>query len=358
MEISTNTPHWTWVWPLIGIALLGATIATGNNWISIIGGLSIFGVVFAAVYHAEVVAHRVGEPFGTIVLALSVTVIEVALICSLMLLGPEKEYLARDTVYATVMIICNGLLGLCLLVGGLRHHEQGFQLQGALAALAVLAPLTAITLLLPNYTSSESGPVYSEPQMIFTGLCSLVLYGSFILVQTVLHRGYFLPVHKELDEENIQKPANKAFYTSLGLLIVSLAIVVALAKSISPLVEEGIARLGAPAATVGILIAMIVLLPESVAAVRAAKANKLQNALNLALGSALATIGLTIPVVVAVAVFLDKDLMLGVGNKEMVLLALTLLVGTITIGTGRTTVLQGVVHLVIFAMFLFFTIVP
>lgn len=360
MTIAMQTPKWTWIWPVVGFVLLIATFFSDIGLVlATIGGVAIFGVVFAAVYHAEVIAHRVGEPFGTLVLALSVTVIEVALIVSLMLLGPEKASLARDTVFATVMIICNGLVGLCLLAGGLRHHEQGFQLQGALAALAVLMAMTVLTLVLPNYTVSESGPAYSNPQLLFAGVCSLILYGSFVFIQTIRHRDYFLPVVNVADEEaHAEPPSDKTALISLGLLAVSLVTVVGLAKAISPMIEMGVLKSGAPIAVVGIIVALIVLLPESVAAFRAARANRLQTAMNLALGSALATIGLTIPVVVLLAVFLDKELVLGIGRMEGVLLALTLMVSMITIGTGRTTVLQGVVHLVIFATFLFMTIVP
>ena len=360
MNLDFKLPKWTWIWPLIGFILLGPAFFLKMDLAVIsICGLVIFGVVFAAVYHAEVVAHRVGEPFGTLVLALCVTVIEGALIISLMLLGPEKATLARDTVFATVMIICNGLVGLCLLAGGLRHHEQGFHLQGALAALAVLMALTVIVLLLPNYTTTMSGPSYSSEQLLFAGLCSLILYGSFVFVQTIRHRDYFLPDVNTADEDaHAEPPSNKTTLVSLGLLSVSLVAVVGLAKAVSPAIELWVMKIGAPLTTVGIIIALLVLLPESVAAFRAARANRLQTSMNLAMGSALATIGLTIPCVVIIAVLFDLDLVLGIGPKEGILLALTLAVSMITIGTGRTTVLQGIVHLVIFAMFLFITIVP
>lgn len=360
MEISAKTPKWAWIWPMAGIFLLVISSFLDLDLITVgICGFAILGVVFASVYHAEVIAHRVGEPFGTLVLALCVTVIEVALIISLMLLGPEKATLARDTVFATVIIICNGLVGLCLLAGGLRHHEQGFQLQGAMAALAVLIALMVITLLLPNYTTTVPGPFYSKAQLLFTGLCSLILYGSFVFVQTVRHRDYFLPVVNVADEDtHAEPPSNKTALISLGLLSVSLIAVVGLAKAVSPAIEAGVARIGAPEATVGIIVALLVLLPESLAAFRAARANRLQTSMNLAMGSALATIGLTIPVVILIAVFFNLDLTLGIGPKEGILLALTLVVSIITIGTGRTTVLQGIVHLVIFAMFLFMAMVP
>lgn len=323
-------------------------------------GCAIIAVVFAAVYHAELIAHKLGEPFGTLVLALSITIIEVALIISIMFQdNGNNETLARDTVFATVMIICNGLVGLCLLAGGMKHFVQGFQLQGALAALAVLIPLTVITLLLPNFTTSEAGSSYSKPQLIFAGVTSLILYASFIFIQTVRHRDYFLPSENAANEDNhAPVPSGENALISLFLLIVSLVAVVGLAKALSPMIEVGVATAGAPKAVVGILIAAVVLLPESLAAYKAARADRFQTSMNLALGSALATIGLTIPAVVTASLLLGQNLVMGLGKTETVLLAMTLLVSTITIGTGRTSILQGVVHLVIFAAFLFFTVVP
>jgi Ca2+:H+ antiporter len=256
------------------------------------------------------------------------------------------------------MIVCNGIVGSCLLWGGARHYEQGFQVQGASAALAVLTALTGLTLILPNYLASGLGPLYSTPQLVFAGLVSLVLYGSFVFVQTVRHRDYFLPVEADDEEAHAPPPPNRLAVLSAGLLLVSLVAVVGLAKSLTPTVELAIAYLGVPKAVVGIVIAGLVLMPEGLAAVRAARNNRLQTSLNLALGSVLATIGLTIPAVAAVSIALRQPLELGLDAKGQVLLALTLLLGVITLGTGRTTVLQGIVHLVIFAVFLFFAVVP
>jgi Ca2+:H+ antiporter len=321
-------------------------------------GVALITTVFAAVYHAEVVAHRTGEPFGTLVLAVAVTIIEVALIVSVMVAAPaEKAGLARDTVFAAVMIVCNGIVGLCLLWGGARHHEQGFQVHGASAALAVLAALTTLTLILPNVTTTVAGPLFSTSQLVFEGIISLVLYGSFVFIQTVRHRDYFLPVGIS-DEAHAPLPSNRTAIVSAVLLLAALVAVVGLAKSLTPTLEIGLARLDVPKAVVGIVIAALVLLPEGLAALRAARVNRLQTSLNLALGSALATIGLTIPAVAVVSIALHQPIELGLGAKDQVLLALTLLVGVITLGTGRTTVHQGVVHLVIFAVFLFFAVVP
>lgn len=355
-----RTPWWTWTWPLLAyIVLAVAAFAGSGGIIAAAAGLLLLATVFAAVYHAEVVAHRVGEPFGTLVLALAVTVIETALIVSVMIAAPaDKAGLARDTVFAAVMIVCNGIVGLCLLAGGARHREQGFQLQGASAALAVLAALTVLTLVLPNYVAPELGTRYSTPQLEFGAIVSLVLYGSFVFVQTVRHRDYFLPVQADDEEAHAPPLSNKMTFASAGLLIASLIVIVGLAKILTPPVELGIAYLEVPKAVVGIVIAALVLLPESLAALNAAQANRLQTSLNLALGSALATIGLTIPAVAAVSILIGQPLELGLGLKDQILLALTLLLGVITLGTGRTTILQGIVHLVIFATFLFFAIVP
>ncbi|MEP9375492.1 ionic transporter y4hA [Aquabacter sp. CN5-332] len=358
--VAARTPLWTWAWPLVAWVVLLAKIFVGGGGIMVAAiGIALLATVFAAVYHAEVVAHRVGEPFGTLVLALAVTVIETALIVSVMIAAPvEKAGLARDTVFAAVMIVCNGIVGACLLWGGARHHEQGFQLQGASAALAVLAALTGLTLVLPNFASSELGPVYSAPQLVFAGFVSLVLYCSFVFIQTVRHRDYFLPAQDDDPEAHAPAPTVRTTAISAGLLLCALVAIVGLAKALTPTLETGIAYLEVPKAVVGIIIAALVLLPEGLSALKAARHNRLQTSLNLALGSALATIGLTIPAVAAVSMVIGQPLALGLGAKDVLLLALTLFVGVITLGTGRTTVLQGIVHLVIFAAFLFFAVVP
>jgi len=357
--VGEHTPMWTRAWPALACGtLLIAPFVDAPGLIATAAAIVVFGTVFAAVHHAEVVAHRVGEPYGTLILALCVTVIETALIVSVMIAAPAgKAGLARDTVFAAVMIVCNGIVGICLLMGGARYREQQFQLHGASAAMAVLAALTSLTLILPNFAARELGPLYSRPQLVFAGLVSLVLYGSFVFVQTIRHRDYFLPESQD-EEAHAPPPSNKMTFESVALLVVSLVAIVGLAKILTPTVESGIANLRMPEATVGIIIAALVLLPECVAALRAAKKNRLQTSLNLALGSALATIGLTIPAVAVVSIVLGQRLELGLDVKDQVLLALTLVLGMITLGTGRTTVLQGIVHLVIFAAFAFFAVVP
>ena len=356
----SGMPWWAWGWPLAAWAILAVAIAFGLvSVLPIVAGVVMIATVFAAVYHAEIIAHRVGEPFGTLVLAVAVTVIEVALIVSIMVAGgPEKAGLPRDTVFAAVMIICNGLVGICLLAGGVRHHEQGFQLQGALAALAVLAALMTLTLVLPNVATSVPGPTFSNAQLAFSGAASLVLYGSFVFVQTVRHRDYFLPPGGGSEDDHAAGPSDRMAWVSLVLLIMSLAAVIGLAKALTPSLEVGLDVLGAPKAIIGIVIALLVLMPEGLAALRAARLNRLQTSMNLALGSALASIGLTIPAVAVVSFFIGQPLALGLDSKDTVLLVITLVISIITLGTGRTTVLQGIVHLVIFAAFLFFAFVP
>lgn len=360
MQIRLTTPWWTWAWPALGIAVLSTYALLGSSVaLAVLAGGALIATVFAAVYHAEVVAHYVGEPFGTLILAVAVTVIEVALIVSIMVSSPEaKSGLARDTVFAAVMIVCNGIVGLSLLSGGVRHRVQGFQLEGASAALAVLAALTSLTLILPNYTISAPGPMLSNVQLAFAGFVSLVLYGAFVFVQTVRHRDYFLPVDVDAVGRAAPPLSSRTSGISLLLLVVALMVVVGLAKSLTPAVEAGLAAIKAPEGTAGIAIALLVLLPEGLAALRAAKANRLQTSLNLSLGSALASIGLTIPTVAVVSIAFGYPLQLGLAPKEQALLALTLVLGIITLGTGRTTVLQGIVHLVVFATFLFFALVP
>ena len=349
---------WTWMVPLAAWLVLVASMIMPGAFAYALAALVLIGAVIAAVHHAEVVAHRIGEPFGTLVLAVAVTVIEVALIVSVMLSGgADKEALARDTVFAAIMICCNGIVGICLLVGGIRHHEQGFQVQGASSALAVLCAMSVLTMVLPNYATTVPGPGLASSQLIFAGFISLLLYLVFVFIQTVSHRDYFL-VNSADENEHASPPTNRVALASLTWLVVSLVAVVGLAKTLSPVVESAVGRVGAPAAVVGIIIAALVLLPEGLAALRNARGNRLQNSLNLALGSALASIGLTIPTVAAVSLLMDRPIVLGLIDKEIVLLALTLIVGVITLGTGRTTLLQGVIHLVIFAAFLFFAVVP
>lgn len=321
--------------------------------------VGLVAAVFAAVHHAEVVAHRVGEPFGTLCLAMAVTVIESALILSMMLSGGSGAMtLARDTVFATVMIVCNGVVGLCLALGAIRHHVLAFRVEGASQPLSVLAALATLTLVLPALTTTIPGPTFSPAQLGFAGAASLGLYAVFLFVQTVRHREYFVPVEEQSEAKSLGMPSRPAVLASLGLLVVALAAVVGLAKTLAPGIRAGVSAARAPEAVVGIAIALLVLLPETSAAVRAAARNRMQTSLNLALGSALATIGLTIPAVAVVGIVFRLPLELGLAPKETALLVLTLLIAALTLGSGRATVLQGAVHLFLFAVFLFLAVVP
>ncbi|MFF3014220.1 calcium:proton antiporter [Streptomyces sp. NPDC057939] len=367
---------WTVVVPVV--ALVALVLSWGRDLPGLavlLVSLCLAGAVLAAVHHAEVVAHRVGEPFGSLVLAVAVTVIEVALIVTLMADGgPKTSSLARDTVFAAVMITCNGIVGLSLLVGALRNRVAVFHAEGSGAALATVATLATLSLVLPTFTTSKPGPEFSTAQLTFAAVASLALYGLFIAVQTVRHRDYFLPVdthriRKEAaraaaaaaageDDEHAEPPTSRAALISLGLLLVALIAVVGDAKAVSPTIEKGVADAGLPNAVVGVIIALLVLLPETLAAVRAARRDRVQTSLNLAYGSAIASIGLTIPAIALASVWLSGPLLLGLGPIHMVLLALTVVVSALTIVPGRATLLQGGVHLVLLAAYLFLAVSP
>jgi Ca2+:H+ antiporter len=316
----------------------------------------LFGTVFAAVHHAEVIAERIGEPFGTLLLTLAVTIIEVALIATIMLGENGVPTLARDTVFAVVMIVCNGLVGICILVGGLRYREQDFQVTGANVYLSVLVVLATITLILPNYTETTPGPIYSASQLGFVSVITIVLYGVFLYTQTIRHRDYFIAGSGEEEQDHV--PGGRLLLISGLLLLVSLVGVVMLAKKFSLVVDAGAAAIGAPPAFAGVVVALLILLPEGIAALAAARKNDLQKSINLALGSSLATIGLTVPAVAIATYVLDKRLVLGLETRDSMLLIMTFLVSLATFGTGRTNILFGLVHLVMFAVFMFLVLVP
>ncbi|MFH0520491.1 calcium:proton antiporter [Streptomyces sp. M41] len=358
------TTQWTFVVPVLAVVLLvftwgrdlpGAMVALVT--------LVLAGAVLSAVHHAEVVAHRVGEPFGSLVLAVAVTIIEVALIVTLMADGGDKSStLARDTVFAAVMITCNGIVGLCLLVASLRHRTAVFNPEGTGAALATVATLATLSLVLPTFTTSKPGPEFSTVQLTFAALSSLILYGLFVTTQTVRHRDYFLPITRQGDvitvDDHADAPSARAALVSLGLLGLALIGVVGLAKGVSPTIESAVVAADLPHAVVGVVIAMLVLLPETIAALRSARRDRVQTSLNLALGSAMASIGLTIPAVALASVWLSGPLVLGLGPTHMVLLALTVVVSSLTVVPGRATPLQGGVHLVLFAAYLELAINP
>ncbi len=352
--------YWAeWV-PALSAAVYAARAAGFDGPIALaIVVLALMGAVLAAVHHAEVIAHRVGEPFGTLVLAVCVTLIEVALIVSMMLAsGDAGSAIARDTVFAAVMIVLTGIVGLSLLVGGALHREQAFGLDAVSASLATLAAIAVLTLVFPSYTTTVAGPYYSPSQLTLVSIATLILYATFVLMQTVRHRGYFMDADDGVEDGHAAKPSNFAFGASIALLLVSLTFVVLLAKSLSGPLEVALEAAGAPAASVGVLIAALVLLPEGFAAVRAARMNRLQTSLNLALGSALASIGLTIPIVSLLALTSGTQLVLGIDAKSSALLLLALFVASLALRTGRTIVLHGAVLLVVFAVYLFTTFVP
>jgi Ca2+:H+ antiporter len=365
MSIHGPMPRSAWIFPALAVLLFAAVTVTGYIFAPSPAGLVfagvllviLFGTVFAAVHHAEVVAERIGEPFGTLLLTLSVTIIEVALIATIMLGEKAVTTLARDTVFAVVMIVCNGLVGLCILAGGLRYREQDIQVSGSSLYLSVLSVLATITLIIPNYTLTTPGPVFSTGQLGFVSAVTILLYGVFLYTQTVRHRDYFVAEAGGAAHDGPQA-SNRIIMLSAVLLLVSLLAVVLLAKKFSQVVDAGAALIGAPPAFAGILVALLILMPEGLAAIVAARRNDLQKSINLALGSSLATIGLTIPAVAMAAYELDKQLVLGLSPQDMVLLALTLLLSLLTLGSGRTNILFGLVHLVVFAVFIFLVFVP
>ena len=394
-----SRPSWTTLAPIVAIvALVPAWFAHPEG--IVLGALAVLLVaaVLAAVHHAEVVAHRVGEPYGSLVLAVAVTIIEVGLIVTLMVTtDKDTAGLARDTVFAAVMITLNGIVGISLLVGALKHHLAVFNPEGTGAALATVIALAVLCLVVPSVTTSEPGPEFTGAQLAFAAIASLALYGSFVFTQTIRHRDFFLPVspgqyvpmvatraeaaaaasdraadresereagsdgfeHEpvDLDEDgHADPPTDRAALASLGLLVVSLVAVVGLAKIESPAIESGVAALGFPQAVVGVVIALLVLAPESIAAVRAAARQRVQVSLNLALGSAMASIGLTIPAIAVASIWLDGPLELGLNQLQTVLLLLTAAVSILTVVPGRAKPLQGGVHLILFVSFLFLTI--
>lgn len=356
----SQQPLWTIISPICAwILFAGKSFGFGGTiYLTLLAAALLFSVL-AAVHHAEVVAHRVGEPFGALVLAVAVTAIEVALIISLMLSpGHDTATLARDTVFAAEMIIITGITGGCLLIGGIKFKEQTFGLDGVSAALTVLTAICVLTLILPNYTLSIPGPFYNSKQLAFVAIISLVLYGTFLLIQTISHRQYFLKEESETVEVHAKPPTNKEAYISIVFLLISLVAVVIIAETLAPNIEDAVEKMGAPKSLVGIIIAMAVLLPECISAFGAAKNNQLQSSLNLVLGSALASIGLTIPAVAFVSLYMGLPLTLGIDIKSTVLFLLSLLIILISLRTGKTTLLPGVVLLVIFAVYLFTTIVP
>lgn len=363
--------QWTVAVPVVTFLLLLVTWTWHEHWLVLTAiGVALVAAVLAAVHHAEVVAHKVGEPFGSLILAVAVTVIEVGLIVMLMTSGGEgTSTYARDTVFAAIMITVNGIMGISLLVGAYKHHLVSFNAAGTGAALSTVIALAAVCLVLPSFTTSGAGREYSASQLAFAAVASLALYAAFVFTQTIRHRDFFLPVSSDeqglvtglLDEDedgHADPPSAQEARLSAGLLVLSLVAVVGLAKLLSPTIEDAVKSLGFPYAVVGVVIALLVLAPESIAALRNAARDRVQNSLNLALGSAMASIGLTIPTIAVAMIFIDGPLELGLEPTQMVLLTITVAVATLTVVQGRAKALQGFVHLVLFATFLFLSVQP
>lgn len=343
------------------VLLLIVVLGKPNPWVAALAALFLGIAVLTAVHHAEVIAEKVGPSLGALILALCVTIIEVGLIVSLMMNDtPDSQVVARDTIFATIIIVTNGILGFCLLLGGLRYKELSFHQGGTSSLLTVLAILSGLALVLPNFTTSTEGPTYSATQLIFSAIGSILLYLSLIYSQTTTHKDYFEPANvNEADKHaHHEEPTRQQALLSFFTLILSLGAVIGLAKVLSPSIEAGVAALGAPRAFVGIVIALLVLLPETWAAISAARSNQLQTSLNLALGSGAASIALTIPVVSIFSIMTDRTLVLGVDSKGIAFLVLTFILAGLTLGRGKTTALQGIVHLSVLAAFLVFSFVP
>ncbi len=350
--------QWTTSIPLLASVLYYSGLLDNNIYYQAIAGVLLILSVMTAVHHSEIVAHRVGEPFGTIILAVSITIIEVAIIISLMRTGGE-EYasFARDTVYAAVMLILNGIVGLSLFIGSRKFHTQTFSFHSVKIALVSLVSIVAFTMILPTFTNSQTGPFYTKPQLIFEIFACLVIYIAFISAQTGTHREYFVPEEKG-NKVNQNAISNWSFAVSLTFLLISLAIVVLLAKSLAHPIEELLVRQGLPKTLVGIIIAFVILLPEGIAAVSAARNDQLQTSLNLALGSALASIGLTIPTVSIASYLYGFPLVLGLEVLPIILLVISIFTVMLSLIGGRSNFVYGVVLLVNLVAYVFLTINP
>jgi Ca2+:H+ antiporter len=343
--------------PVLSLAAWFGIGHVGLEPLAIVSTVALLGSVLAAVHHAEVVALWAGEPYGAVLLALAVTIIEAGLIISTMLSGEPGPSLLRDSINAVVILVLHGLAGLCIVVGAFCHRETEFRVEGASALLAVLIPMSVLVLVLPNYLVSVPGPFYSGRQLAFVSAVCLGLYVAFLFIQTNWHRTYFLPV----GEENMaghERPTGRIAIASLGLLLLALLSVVLLAESLAHALEAGVEAIGAPHAMVGVIIAAIVLLPEGAAAVRSAARNRLQASINLALGSGVTSIGLTVPAVAFISFRIGQPLELGIPAGASVLMALGFIVAIITYGTGRTNLLSGIVHLVLLATYVFTLFAP
>ena len=358
---------WWREWPL-ALAILALTLALlGKAWITsaldqpamlVLLLVVICGVILAAavaiVRHADVVAHRLGEPAGTLLLTLTITGLEVCMVAFVMSTGSDKPTLARDTMFAVVMLVLNGFMGLALLLGGLRHGEQPYNLQSANAFLVMILPLTVLGLVLPNFTRATAGPILSKFQMVFLSLTSVAIYAVFLFVQNRRHRGFFMMPEEATDAAaaaHDHDSSRSTFYHAAMLAFYAVPLVL-LAKQMSMPLDAMVLKLGAPPALGGFFMAVLVLTPESISAIRAALANRLQRSVNILLGSVLASIGLTIPLVIAVSLSTGRGLVLGLDPVDTVLLVLSLITSILTFSLPRTNLLLGSVHLLLFGSYL------
>lgn len=354
-------PLWSWVAPLTAAALVAwekiELPPPASALFEIVAPIVLIFTVFAAVRHAETVSARLGETIGTVVLAVAVTAIEVSLIASIMLQASTgTSTIARDTVFAGVMTVLNGVVGVSLIVGSARHTEQTFHPQGAASALGVLGTLAITSMILPYYTVSEPGPKFSPVQLLLVSIASLTLYGTYLLVAAGRQRAYF--VSPGVGTVAPRKVTRALAAVSAGLLLTALAAVVLLAEALTPALQRAVHWAGLDDEFVGVVIAALVLLPEGSSAVASARTNRLQSSLNFALGSAIASVGLTIPAISLLSFVYGIPIALGLEPEHVVLLATTLFISTLTLSTGKTTVLQGAVHLVIFLIFILIAAVP
>jgi Ca2+:H+ antiporter len=310
---------------------------------------AILGAALSVVRHAEHLAVRLGEPLGTLILTLAVTAIEAASISAVMIHAKDSVAVVRDTLFAVIMIIMNGMVGASLLLGAWRHREQSYNLQGANTYLSVIIPLAVLSLIMPNYTQTTPGPTLSLPQQVFLGLLCVGLYSLFLAVQTGRHRGYFV-LDGEGEEPGHDAP-HEGWRVHALLLVAYMVPVVYLAEQFGRPIDDLIATLHAPVALSGVFIAALVATPEAIGAVRSALANRLQRSMNICLGSLLATIGLTVPIMLLISHVLGTPMYLGLQHTSFMMLILTLMLSVVTFASGRTNVLQGAVHMLLFVAY-------
>lgn len=353
--------RWVAEWPLpVALAILiagwwckpaleaagASNLAVGVAFVAFFVGALLAAIL--ATRHAEHLAERFGEPFGTLMLTLSAIALEIATVVTVMLHNADNPAFGRDTMFSVVMIVLNGIIGVALLVGGVRHHEQTYNLRGAKTYLSLLIPLATLALIWPDFTITSGVGTLSLVQKVFLLVMSLLLYAAFLWIQTRTHSNFFVAE----GEAVVQPPAHAArtqgWHWHATLLLIYLVLVVLLAKLFAAPLETGVARLGLPAALGGFAVAILVLAPEGIAAIRAARANHMQRAMNIGLGTALSTIALTVPAILLIDLFLGRTAVLGLSAANMMMLVLTFGVSILTLGSGRTNAMQGLVHLLLF----------